>query len=59
MLLASPENFSENGARPVQILGPQGRLTGWARSLSDFMTVRDNPLVGGRCPGAPDPDSKS
>jgi hypothetical protein len=48
MLPASPENFSENGARPVQILGPQGRLIGWARSFSDFMTVTDNTIVGGR-----------
>ena len=48
MLLASPENFSENGARPVQILGPKGRLIGWARSFSDFMTVTDNTIVGGR-----------
>ena len=48
MRLESPENFSENGARPVQILGPQGRLIGWARSFSDFMTVTDNTIVGGR-----------
>jgi len=48
MLLPSPENFSENGARPVQFLGPQGRLIGWARSFSDFMTVTDNTIVGGR-----------
>jgi hypothetical protein len=47
MLLSFPENFSENGARPVQILGPQGRLIGWARSFSDFMTVTDNTIVGG------------
>jgi len=47
MLLASPENFSENGARPVQILGPKGRLIGWERSFSDFMTVTDNTIVGG------------
>ena len=51
MLPASPENFSENGARPVQILGPQGRLIGWARSFSDFMTVTDNTIVGGRPQG--------
>ncbi len=48
MLLPSPENFSENGARPVQILGPRGRLIGWARSFSDPMTVTDNTIVGGR-----------
>jgi len=48
MLLGSPENFSENGARPVQFLGPQGRLIGWARSFSDLMTVTDNTIVGGR-----------
>jgi len=48
MLLAPPENFSENGARPVQILGRAGRLIGWARSFSDFMTVTDNTIVGGR-----------
>jgi hypothetical protein len=51
MLPASPENFSENGARPVQILGPQGRLIGWARSFSDSMTVTDNTIVGGRPQG--------
>lgn len=50
MLLNFPENFSENGARPVQFLGPQGRLIGWARSFSDFMTVTDNTIVGGRSP---------
>jgi hypothetical protein len=27
-----------------------GRLIGWARSFSDFMTVTDNPIVGGRSP---------
>jgi hypothetical protein len=48
MLLASPENFSENGARPVQFLGRHGRLIGWARSFSDTMTVTDNTIVGGR-----------
>src|SRR5271157_5933299 len=48
MLLESSENFSENGARPVQILGPRGRLIGWARSFSDPMTVTDNTIVGGR-----------
>ena len=48
MLLASPEDFSENGARPVQFLGPQGRLIGWARSFSDTMTVTDNTIVGDR-----------
>ena len=48
MLLSFPENFSENGARPVQILGPQGRLIGWARSFSDPMTVTDITIVGGR-----------
>jgi len=48
MLLLSPENFSENGARPVQILGPKGRLIGWARSFSDLMTVTDITIVGGR-----------
>src|SRR5215831_3266527 len=48
MLLAFPENFSENGARPVQFLGRSGRLIGWARSFSDFMTVTDNTIVGGR-----------
>lgn len=47
MRLEFPENFSENGARPVQFLGPQGRLIGWARSFSDFMTVTDNTIVGG------------
>jgi hypothetical protein len=51
MLLSSPENFSENGARPVQILGPQGRLIGWARSFSDPMTVTDNTIVGARPQG--------
>ena len=51
MLLASPENFSENGARPVQFLGRNGRLIGWARSFSDFMTVTDNTIVGGRPQG--------
>ena len=51
MLLGSPENFSENGARPVQILGPNGRLIGWARSFSDFMTVTDNTIVGARPQG--------
>jgi len=50
MLLASPENFSENGARPVQFLGRPGRLIGWARSFSDFMTVTDKTIVGGRSP---------
>jgi hypothetical protein len=48
MLLGFPENFSENGARPVQFLGRNGRLIGWARSFSDFMTVTDNTIVGGR-----------
>ena len=48
MLAESPEYFSENGARPVQILGPQGRLIGWARSFSDTLTVTDNTIVGGR-----------
>jgi hypothetical protein len=48
MLLESPENFSENGARPVQFLGRIGRLIGWARSFSDFMTVTDNTIVGAR-----------
>ena len=47
MRLESPENFSENGARPVQILGPRGRLIGWARSFSDPLTVTDNTIVGG------------
>ena len=47
MLAESPEHFSENGARPVQILGPQGRLIGWARSFSDPMTVTDITIVGG------------
>src|SRR5512146_1211876 len=47
MLLSFPENFSENGARPVQFLGRHGRLIGWARSFSDFMTVTDNTIVGG------------
>jgi len=51
MLLESPENFSENGARPVQFLGRHGRLIGWARSFSDFMTVTDNTIVGGRPQG--------
>ena len=51
MLLGSPENFSENGARPVQFLGCHGRLIGWARSFSDFMTVTDNTIVGGRPQG--------
>jgi len=50
MLLGFPENFSENGARPVQILGPQGRLIGWARSFSDLMTVTDFTIVGGCLP---------
>jgi hypothetical protein len=48
MRLESPENFSENGARPVQILGPRGRLIGWARSFSDFMSVTDNTIMGDR-----------
>jgi hypothetical protein len=49
MRLQSPENFSENGARPGQFLGPnQGRLIGWARSFSDLMTVTDNTMLGGR-----------
>jgi len=52
MLLSFPENFSENGARPVQFLGPQGRLIGWARSFSDTMTVTDNTMLGGG-PGRP------
>jgi hypothetical protein len=47
MRVEFPENFSENGARPVQILGCHGRLIGWARSFSDFMTVTDNTIVGG------------
>jgi hypothetical protein len=47
MLLGFPENFSENGARPVQFLGPPGRLIGWARSFSDLMTVTDNTMMGG------------
>ena len=51
MLLASPENFSENGARPVQFLGRQGRLIGWARSFSDPLTVTDNTIVGGGLEG--------
>jgi hypothetical protein len=51
MLLASSENFSENGARPVQILGRHGRLIGWARSFSNFMRVTDNTIVGGRPQG--------
>jgi len=46
----SPENFSENGARPVQILGRNGRLIGWARSFSDSMTVTDNTIMGGCLP---------
>ena len=50
MFLSSPENFSENGARPVQFLGPQGRLIGWARSFSDPMTVTDITIVGGGLP---------
>ena len=50
MLLSFPENFSENGARPVQILGRHGRLIGWARSFSDFMTVTDKTIVGGGLP---------
>ena len=49
MRLEFPENFSENGARPVQFLGRQGRLIGWARSFSDFMTVTDITIVGS-CP---------
>jgi len=48
MLLTAPENFSENGARPVQFLGRNGRLIGWARSFSDLRTVTDNTIVGGR-----------
>jgi hypothetical protein len=48
MRLGSPENFSENGARPVQFLGPRGRLIGWARSFSDTMTVTDNTIMGDR-----------
>jgi len=51
MLLASPENLSENGARPVQFLGRNGRLIGWARSFSDTLTVTDNTIVGGRPQG--------
>ena len=47
MVLACPENFSENGARPVQFLGRHGRLIGWARSFSDTMTVTDTTIVGG------------
>ena len=47
MLLESPDNFSENGARPVQFLGRPSRLIGWARSFSDTMTVTDNTIVGG------------
>ena len=47
MLLSFPEHFSENGARPAQFLGPQGRLIGWARSFSDIMTVTDTTIVGG------------
>jgi hypothetical protein len=58
MLLAFPENFSENGARPVQFLGPRGRLIGWARSFSDFVTVTDNTMLGGRSEEV-DPDSRS
>ena len=50
MLLSFPENFLENGARPVQFLGPQGRLIGWARSFSDRMTVTDTTIVGGGLP---------
>jgi hypothetical protein len=50
MLLSFPENFSENGSRPVQFLGRCGRLIGWARSFSDFMTVTDNTIVGGCLP---------
>jgi hypothetical protein len=33
MLMEFPENFSENGARPVQFLDRYGRLIGWARSF--------------------------
>lgn len=51
MLRTSPENFSENGARPVQILGRHGRLIGWARSFSDLMTVADKTIVGVRPQG--------
>ena len=51
MLAESPEPFSENGARPVQILGRPGRLIGWARSFSDPLTVTDNTIVGGRPQG--------
>ena|SRR3974377_1188005 len=51
MLLASPENLSENGARPVQFLGRNGRLIGWARSFSDTLTVTDNTIVGARPQG--------
>ena len=51
MLAESPEHFSENGARPVQILGRPGRLIGWARSFSDPMTVTDITIVGGCLPG--------
>jgi hypothetical protein len=47
MLLKLPENFSENGARPAQFLGRQGRLIGWARSFSDPMTVTDITIMGG------------
>ncbi len=50
MLLLPPENFSENGARPVQFLGRNGRLIGWARSFSDLMTVTDITMLGGRSP---------
>jgi len=50
MLLGFPENFSENGARPVQFLGRNGRLIGWARSFSDSMTVTDNTIMGGCLP---------
>ena len=51
MLAHFPEPFSENGARPVQILGRPGRLIGWARSFSDPLTVTDNTIVGGRPQG--------
>ena len=51
MLAEAPEYFSENGARPVQILGRPGRLIGWARSFSDPLTVTDNTIVGGRPQG--------
>ena len=46
MLPKLSEPFSENGARPVLILGPQGRRAGWARSFSDLMTVADITIVG-------------